>query len=177
MNQEALELETERLRMRPITQDDYALVHKLQTHPEVMRYIGMGHPKSEIEAQELFHRMHRHQQKHGFSLCPTYEKNSGSFIGFSGLVHLELKDDNPDIEVGYWLLPEYWGNGYATEAATACVNWAFQNLPIDSLVGITHPDNQRSQNVLKKAGLVCIGPSTYRGQNVLRFEIKRTVAL
>ncbi|MEC7838610.1 MAG: GNAT family N-acetyltransferase [Chlamydiota bacterium] len=170
---QVLELETERLILRKITETNSKDIYKLQSRPEVMRFIGKGVPRSEEEALSLFKLLLDHQNECGFSLCPTYEKSSGVLIGFAGLVHLECDISNPEVEVGYWFLPEYWGKGYATEAAKACIEWAFTHLSIDKIVGITHPDHKRSQHVLKKSGLKYIGASIYRGNDVHRFEVMR----
>jgi len=129
-----LELETDRLVIEKLSEEDFDKVYQLQSHPEVMRFIGNGSPKNKEQVRELFDMLLQHQEKHGFSLCPTYEIESGVFIGFSGLVHLALDDTNPDIEVGYWFLPEFWGKGYATEVTKACIRWAFNHLPIDKVV-------------------------------------------
>lgn len=168
-----LELETERLIVKKLSKNDFDKVFLLQSDPGVMHFIGNGQPKTKEQVGFLFNMMIHSQKNHGFSLCPTYEKKSGDLIGFSGLVHLELNDLNQDIEVGYWFLPEFWGKGYATEITKACITWAFAHLSIDYVVGITHPGHTRSQNVLKKAGLRFARMSTYRGKDVMRFEIQR----
>ncbi len=166
-------METDRLIINPISENDFESVYKVRSHPEVAEYLGNGLPKSKVQARDLFEKLLVHQKKHGYSLGPTYEKESGAFIGFSGLIHLALNDVNPEIEVGYWLLPEFWGKGYATEVTKAWVVWAFDHLSLDKIVAVTQPDHVRSQRVLEKSGFSCLGESTYRGVNVLRFEVQR----
>jgi len=138
------ELETDRLVLRPLTEDDFDRMYLLQSNPEVMRYIGMGKARTKKEARKVFELFLNHQKKWGFSFCTAFEKESGSLIGFIGVVHLALDDNNPEIEVGYWLLPEFWKKGYATEGAKACIKWAFNHLSIEKVVGVTHPDNLAS---------------------------------
>ncbi len=167
-------LETTRLLMKPLKEDDFDKVYQLQSNPDVMRYIGSGKPRTKEHIQRLFQLLLDHQKKHRFTLCPTYEKKSGAFIGFSGLIHLALDDSNPDIEVGYWLLPEFWGKGYATEAVKAWSQWAFDHLSIDVLVGVTQPKHIDSQRVLEKSGFCNRGISQYRDQEIFRFELKKS---
>ncbi len=168
-----LELETERLITKRLSKDDFDNIYKLLSNSDVMQFIGEGKPQNKKKALETFNLMYQHQQKHGFTLCPTYEKGSDALIGFAGLVHVELDNSNPDIEVGYWFLPEFWGKGYATEVTNAIISWAFENLSNDRIFGFIFPDNIRSQNVLEKAGLRYIGMSTYRGKEVKQLEINR----
>jgi len=163
-------MKTDRLIINPISEKDFEDVYKVQSHPEVTKYLGNGLPKSKGQAHELFEKLLVHQKKHGYSLWPTYEKESGAFIGFSGLIHLELNDENPEVEVGYWFLPEFWGKGYATEVTKAWVDWGFDTLSLDKVVAVTQPDHVRSQRVLEKSGFSCLGESTYLGINVFRFE-------
>lgn len=168
------ELETDRLILKTLSEDDFDRMYTLQSNPEVMRFIGMGKARTKDEAREIFEKFLNHQKKWGFSFCSAYEKVSGDLIGFVGVIHLALDDNSPEIEVGYWLLPEFWNKGYATEGTKACIEWAFNHLSIDKIVGVTHPDNLASQHVLEKSGLKFIQMSEYRGKKVKRFEINRS---
>ena len=165
--------ETARLQIKALSEEDFDKIYQVQTDPEVMRYIGSGLPRSKEQIQELFEKMVVHQETYGYSLCPVYERETGLFIGCAGLIHLAFDDTQPEIEVGYWLLPQFWGKGYATETTKACVQWAFAHLSVNCVVGITQLDHIRSQRVLEKAGLQSEGRSTYRGHEVLKFVIKR----
>ncbi len=156
-----------------MTEDDFDRMFMLLSHPDVMRHIGDG-PQNQDKTQETYNKFLNHQKKHGFGLGFIYEKDTNTFVSCVELIHLALDDTQPEIEVGYWLLPEFWGKGYATEIAKACVDWAFQNLSISKIVGITHPNNIRSQKVLLKIGMELIGESTYREKKVIRFEITKT---
>jgi RimJ/RimL family protein N-acetyltransferase len=114
-----------------------------------------------------------HYQRHGFSLGTVFEKSSTKFIGRAGLIYLAFDETQPDIEVGYALLPAYWGQGFATELTVAIINWGFAHLDVARLVGIINPANLASQYVLEKSELKFVSYSTYNQLKVARFEIER----
>ncbi len=74
-----------------------------------------------------------------------------------GSMDLSIEDDPTSGALGYWLGEEYWGLGYATEAAIAIVGYAFHNLKLNEVTASTLPENGRSIRVLEKAGLIHIG--------------------
>jgi RimJ/RimL family protein N-acetyltransferase len=80
------------------------------------------------------------------------EKNSGEFIGQSGLLVQEV-DGQPEMEVSYSIMPRFWNKGYATEAAMKCRNYAFEKNFAQSLISIIHVDNIQSQSVALKNGM------------------------
>lgn len=162
-------IQTPRLQILPLEDKDFPKAFEMMQNPEVMRYIGSG-VKTEPEARTLFNLFLEHQKKFEFSLGKVLKRDTGEFLGLGGMVHFALEHDNPIIEIGYWLNPLYWGKGYATEIAKHCVDWAFQHLDIDHVVGVTQPGNAASQRVLQKAGLVPDEKTTYRGNPVHLFK-------
>lgn len=95
---------------------------------------------------------------------------TGELIGWCGLQYLPQTQET---EVGYLLGRPFWGQGIATEAARRSVSYGFDDLSLDAIIGITHPANMASQNVLRKAGLIFTGPAQYFGMDCYRFESKR----
>jgi ribosomal-protein-alanine N-acetyltransferase len=71
-----------------------------------------------------------------------------------------------EVEVGYRLLHEAWGQGFATEVARELVRYGFEEVGLDRIIGLTHPDNVASQRVLMKAGLAAAGWGRYYGQRL-----------
>ncbi len=164
-------IQTPRLLIIPLEEEDFPLALDMMQNPQVMRYIGKG-VKTEEEARTLFDLFIDHQKTFGFCLGKVFERSTGDFIGLGGIIHFALNHDDPTIEVGYWLNPPYWGKGYAPEIAKYCVDWAFEHLKIDKVVGVTHLENAASQRVLQKAGLVPNGNTHYRGTEVKLFTRK-----
>lgn len=163
-------LETKRLIVNSTTLDNLEKVYALYSDPAVMRYYGCG-AKTNEKTHEFMMQMIQHQEKHGFSSGNVYEKETGLFIGRAGLVYFEMKDDQPDIEVGYILHKQFWNKGYATELAKSFLEWGFQHLTVDKLIATVCPDNTASCHVLEKAGMIYVGNVHWYGNIVAKYEI------
>lgn len=148
----AIVLSTERLRFEPFTADDGDLLARLHSDPEVQRFLG-GKWSDEVIRKNLLQQIFDQQQV-GFSkwkmLLP-----GGTFIGKAGIQPFPREGPQRGRlnEIGYALLPAYWGQGYATEAARAIVAWYFQTTDHEMLAAFAEPENVVSGSVLRKAGL------------------------
>jgi [ribosomal protein S5]-alanine N-acetyltransferase len=154
-------LETERLLMRPLTPGDLDAVHAVFSDPLVMQYLVGGACGLDASRAKLTSYI-AHQETHGFSKWAVVERVSGAVIGDCGLKVLE---DGPDVELGFHLARQYWGRGYATEAATACLDWGFENLDRNRIVAIVDPRNAASVRVLEKIGMSRHGWATHFGRD------------
>jgi [ribosomal protein S5]-alanine N-acetyltransferase len=166
-----MRLETDRLIIRPWTMEEADAAFAIYGDSEVMRYVGDGRPSPDIETMRasLAKLIERDRGKQ-LGLWALEKRDSGEVIG-SGL--LKPLPDNSDIEVGYHLAQKWWGQGYATEAATALVEYGLSNVGLSRIVGVTYPENVASQRVLTKAGLVHKGKSRYGEIEVELFVIER----
>ena len=90
-------------------------------------------------------------RKYGYGRWACVDKASGEVIGFAGLKYLE---ELQGTDLGYRLLPSYWGRGLATEAALASIDYGFQQLRLPRLLGLVDPENTRSVRVLEKTGFL-----------------------
>lgn len=163
-------LTTPRLILKLPTLSDFDKLYALQTDPNVMKYIGPG-VRTKEEVLKFLEMTVQHQTKHGFSLFSVYEKESAAFVGQAGLVYLAYDDTQPDVELGYRLHQAVWGKGYATELAKALIKWGFEDLSLNKLVAVAHPNNFASQKVLKKSGMRYVGNILYWNYEVNHFEI------
>jgi RimJ/RimL family protein N-acetyltransferase len=155
---------TERPLIRPFASADIEAVHAVFSDPEVMRYVPGGACDREGSLARLGSLI-GHQQDHGFSKWAVVDKAGGCLIGDCGLQYL---DDGPDIELGFHLGRGYWGQGYATEAAGACLAWA-RGERAERVVAIADPANQASARVLRKIGMAPLGAGSYFGREWLLF--------
>jgi RimJ/RimL family protein N-acetyltransferase len=124
--------------------------------PEVVRYIGSGEAWSRERADEVFDRNLRHWEEHGFGWRSAVERGTGAWLGFLGLNHVpeDAVDCPPDeVEIGWWLLPEAWGRGLATEGAVAVRDEAFEQVGLDRIVGRYDPRNHASGRIMEKLGM------------------------
>jgi GrpB-like predicted nucleotidyltransferase (UPF0157 family) len=145
-------LKTKRLILKEFKESDFTYFLSLVASPEVMRFSVNG-PLSKEQAQENFQkRILEHYQKYGFGLLAIFLQESGEFIGFAGLISQTI-DGLEEVELGYRLLPQYWKQGFATEAASALCEYAFQKLHIERLISIIDPNNHPSLKVANRVGM------------------------
>lgn len=137
-------LKTKRLLLRELKQDDFDDICKLLQDPIVMYAYEGAFSKKEV--QEWLDKQLRRYQNDGFGLWGMIEKGSGELIGQCGLTYQEFNGQQVP-EIGYLLRAEYWYKGYATEAAIACKEYAFNILNFDKVYSIIRDTNIPSQKV------------------------------
>ncbi|NNL00349.1 MAG: GNAT family N-acetyltransferase [Xanthomonadales bacterium] len=144
------ELETKRLRLRLFTHDDIAIMFKLGSDPDIIRYADTPCKDMDEARQRLEQGPLADYVKYGYGRFAVEWKDTGEVIGFCGIKYLP-EIDLP--EVGYRYLKEYWGRGIGTEAARACVEFARDDLNIGKLVALIIPENIGSIRVAEKLGM------------------------
>jgi RimJ/RimL family protein N-acetyltransferase len=144
-------IETPRLRLRRYREDEVELVHSLMSDPLVMRYYPRTYGVDECRA--MLDRMLVSYRERGYSMFAVEAKTDGEFLGQVGLLHWDDVDAREDVEVAYLLRPQFWGMGYATEAARACRDWAFANLGFDRVVSLIDVNNEPSIAVARRNGM------------------------
>ncbi len=144
---------TERLVLRLWKAEDTEPYYQMNQDPEVLRYL-IG-PLSREQVAEFMVDMNAGFAADKYCLFAVEEQESGAFIGFVGLSRPRFEAHfTPCVEIGWRLASEYWGQGYATEAARAVLAYAFDVLKLEEIVSFTVPANVRSQNVMRKIGMV-----------------------
>ncbi|MDE3132910.1 MAG: GNAT family N-acetyltransferase [Acidobacteriota bacterium] len=149
-------LETERLLLRPWTAEDVALLSALSSNPRVTRYIGLGHTWTALKAITVSDRALNHWREHGFGWRVVIELTSGNEIGLMALNLMGTGTaglDPDEHEIGWWLSPERWGHGYATEGARAVADDAFTSLDAPHLTARILPENAASIEVARAIGM------------------------
>lgn len=149
-------IETKRLILREIIPSDEEKMFALDSDPLVNKFLG-NNPITTLEQAKYYINFIRLQyEENGIGRWAVIEKESNLFIGWSGLkFHTEMINNHILIyELGYRFMPEYWGKGYATEAAAAWVDYGFGNLDIQSMYAMTDALHTDSKNVLKKTGFL-----------------------
>jgi RimJ/RimL family protein N-acetyltransferase len=141
---------TERLRAERLTDAHLPDVIRMNTDPDVMTYLGGV--RDAAWSAEYMERNLRHWDQHGFGLWMLRERAGSEIIGRAVLRYLPV-DGVDEIEVGYALLPDYWGRGLATEVTARCLGIARDDMRLKEIVAITMPTNVASQRVPIKNGL------------------------
>lgn len=166
-------METQRLWLREFDEDDAAVYFELASDPRVIRYTGASIITSPDQALEVLRtRPIADYQRYGYGRWACTLKHNGEFVGWAGLKFLE---DIGEIDVGYWLLPAYWGRGLATEAASACLRFGFDHLNMQCIIAFVDPENVASVHVLEKIGMSLVGPTEYRGSHCMKYETRASV--
>ncbi|MCM2680597.1 GNAT family N-acetyltransferase [Echinimonas agarilytica] len=150
--QRTLSIETPRLRMRPFQLEDAKDILNFASNKEVTRYTGdKGQTKTLEDARKLVTDVwHRDYDTYGYGRLAVEWKDTSQVIGFCGFKYLP---DFEAIDIGYRFLPEFWGQGIASEAALACVKHGREVLGINDYIGMADVENLSSHHVLLKCGL------------------------
>lgn len=143
-------LTTNRLRLKELHQDDFDDVCKLLQDPEVMYAYEGAFSKEEV--QEWLDKQFKRYEQDGFGLWGIIEKSKGELIGQCGITYQEYNERQIP-EIGYLLRKEFWHKGYATEAAIACKEYAFNILGFEEIYSIIRDINISSQQVAFRNGM------------------------
>lgn len=162
--------QTARLFLRKLEKTDVQLILQLNSDPDVMQYIGEVDDSFKNAKDYVEMRVDTYANKEGLGIFVAKEKESGEDIGWFCLKQL---DDTAEIEIGYRLLKKFWGRGYATEGARCLVEFGFEVLGLQEIVGVTLPTNIPSQQVLKKIGLQYVGIAPYYGFDLSYFRRRK----
>ena len=164
-------MQTLRMDLREFTATDADELYRLDSDPRVMRYIRDGRTSTRAEIESSLERVTRtYRNWYGLGTWRASRRDTGAFIGWFTFKYVP---DTCEIEVGYRLLHEAWGRGFATEGATELVRYGFDDLGLHRIIGLTHPGNRASQRVLMKAGLGEHGFGRYYGQRLKLFVAER----
>jgi [ribosomal protein S5]-alanine N-acetyltransferase len=162
---------TNRLALRPFASDDVDPLYRIMSNPKVMSYFPPAPLPPPERIERIIQGQLKHWEKHGYGWWAVQQLTSAELIGWAGLQYLPDTDEN---EVAYLLGQPFWGQGFATEAAGASLDFAFNSLGLSSIVGIVHHENLASQRVLEKLGMTFTERKDYFGMDCFRYLIERT---
>jgi RimJ/RimL family protein N-acetyltransferase len=146
-------VETARLLLTRITDADFPDLLAMNQDPRVMATLGGLRPDEFWQARHVWNL--NHWREHGFGWWVARTLEDGRFAGRGGL-RRAVVDGKDDVELGYGLVPEFWGEGLAGEIAKASIRAGFDVLGLQSIACFTLPTNRRSQRVMEKAGFTYV---------------------
>ncbi|MCB5908968.1 GNAT family N-acetyltransferase [Streptomyces pinistramenti] len=148
------EIRTPRLILRQWHDDDLAPLADMHADPAVMQWIGDGSVLGLDETADAIERWEEEWDEEGFGLFAVELLASGELAGAAGLsVPHDLPEVTPDIEISWRFGRQFWGQGYASEAAHAVLEFALQDRGLDRVIAINRVDNTASANVARKLGM------------------------
>lgn len=149
------ELLTTRLALRRPTPSDVDAIYRIHHDPMACAHNPADMLTTHADAEDLYRRWDQHWHRHGFGYWVVHLREAGAqrgILGFCGLKLMRLQDREV-LNLFYRLDPVAWGNGIATEAATAVVSWATTKLPYRPVIARVRPDNVASATVAERTGL------------------------
>jgi len=148
-------IETQHLILRDIRNEDREGLFRLDSDPLVHRFLGNNTISELSEAEHVVNIIREQYESNKIGRWAVIEKESGDFIGWSGLKFIrEEENGHKDFyDVGYRLIPAYWGKGYATETCLAALDYGFKTFEMDKIIGTANELNLASIRVLNKCGL------------------------
>lgn len=145
--------ETQRLHFRALSPSDFDAWLPLFAAPDVATFLEMDATLSPQECCQQWFSKSQHREQNGLGgMNVLIDKSTGLLVGQCGLL-IQTIEKTERLEIGYSILPQHWGSGYATEAAQKCRDYAFEHHLADSLVSMVHTENIASERVAIKNGM------------------------
>ncbi|MBW0435282.1 GNAT family N-acetyltransferase [Leptospira yasudae] len=149
-------METGRLILREWEEKDLEPFYRMSSDPIVMEYFPALLTREDSE--QFVEKMRAHFEEFGFGLWIVETKQTREWVGFTGFLNVSFQASfTPAVEIGWRLKPSFWDQGFASEAATACLKFGFARLQFPKVVSFTSILNVRSQAVMKRIGMKEVG--------------------
>jgi len=165
-------IETDRLLLRKFTEADARLLYELNLDPDVIRYTH--DPIADIaHARKVLNEVILPQYSlYNHGRWAVHLRSGLEFIGWCGLKYIS---DTNEVDLGYRFMKKFWGNGYATEAALACIKYGFAILNLQQIVGRALPANLGSVKVLEKCGMEFLHEEVVHGYLHKTYQVTNPV--
>ena len=165
-----MQIACKRLKFHPYTDNDFGFLMSLLEDPEMVKFIGGGKTRDSREGREFLawiYRTYEMGENSGLQVLVRREDNRP--IGHAGLVPQKV-EGNDEVEIGYWISKEFWGRGYATEAAAALLEHGRKILGRQRFISLIQPGNIASEKVARKIGMHLEKEIVLGGKNVHIFS-------
>lgn len=170
MEAPAQRLETPRVTLFPWDSPDWLAFKPIATDPRVTKYISAGVPWTDERIIAFVERQRLHFVRLGYCLWKLMVKEDTRLAGFCGLQPL---GDLDGVEIGWWLAPEHWGKGIATEAARAAMEDGFARCGLQRIVAVAQRENRASTRIMEKLGMKYERDAKHHGFDVVLYAMER----
>lgn len=161
---------TERLYMRKLSLEDIDDIYNIVKKNTVGKWLAASRGMTKEEAKIYVEKFVDHWNQYDFGIWAVLNKFTGEIIGHCGLRYVDQKEE--DIEIMYLLDPEFWGRGYAAEAAEASIQYATNSMEIKKLIARIKITNDKSKRVLETLGFQFAYDKDYGGKQLSHYEIE-----
>ncbi|MCL1668665.1 GNAT family N-acetyltransferase [Elizabethkingia ursingii] len=161
-------LKTERLLLRELTPDDAKDFYNLNLNPNVIKYTGDKAFQSIDEAKEFLEN-YQDYRLNRYGRWAVISKYNNEFLGWCGL---KYSSNTNETDIGFRFFEQYWNKGFATESARACIDYGFEKLNLNRVVGRAILENKASVNVLEKLGLQYLEEFDFDGHRGVIYKIE-----
>jgi ribosomal-protein-alanine N-acetyltransferase len=163
-------LSTERLTLQPLEPGDAQTLYRIYQVEGVLTYFPNPTPPPLAKVERFIDSQRTHWETYGYGNWGILPGGESEIIGWVGLQFLPELDET---EVGFLLSPSHWGKGYATEAALASLQFGFEQLDLDHIIALVHPENLASQRVIAKCGMWYVETIHLWGIDLMKFQLER----
>ncbi len=161
---------TGRLRLRMFESGDLEAAFRLFNDEEVQKYLSPENRRTREHMKVTLRNFVKRWQERGFGLWCVCQKNGGEMLGYCGFQYF---DETSDVEILFAFFKEFWGSGFAAEAAEACLKFGFEELRLEKVSAAAHPENTASRRVLEKIGMSFEKRNDHYGIDTTTYVISR----
>lgn len=168
------QIETERLILREIVLSDADGIFQLDSNPNVHIFVGKKPVTNIQQSIDAIEKIQQQYKEFGIGRWAVILKETNEFIGWSGIKFIQYEINNRQnfYELGYRFIEKHWGKGYSTEAATAFVKYAFDEMKVEALYAYADEGNETSRKVLEKLGFRYINSFEYENEIEVWYELR-----
>ena len=164
-------IKTDRLYLRPFRIEDFEAYATILADPEIGKWFPKGTGFLLEEAKKSFNSIRNHWTRYSFGIWAIVHQQKGFLIGRCGLNRI---DETSEVELDFLLDKNFWGKGYATEAATAALYYGFKTLKLDRIIALTKIENIAARRVIEKIGMHYRKNAQYWGITCAYYDVTYT---
>jgi RimJ/RimL family protein N-acetyltransferase len=157
-------MQTSRLTLRKFNTEDVDELAEILSDPQVMKFSSKG-PFSKEDTSNFIAWSIESYDKNGYGQWAVIERETGALIGLCGLSETDVNDES-EVEIGYRIAQDRWGNGFASEAAAAALHLGFEKYRLASIIAIVSTEHAASIRVAEKIGFSDYSLDQYKGWDV-----------
>lgn len=163
-------IRTNRLLLRRFSKEDLDAYAEIMGDREVGKWFPKGDGYTREESEKSLKSILDHWKRFGFGIWAITDKANNVLLGRCGL---NMIAESSEVEVDFVIAPDYWGKGYATEAAEAALKYGFENLKLKRIIALAKPENTLSRRVIEKIGMRYLKDAQYWGITCVYYAISK----